>query len=204
MKFECGDLEHALRVAELMPEAREHLKHCPQCRREYHLWNEISSSARALHEDWDTPALWPGIRAAIEAERKPERPFWKRWPVLAIAALVVIAAILTPLYWPRAHTPADRDFLTERALADVEKSEAAYRQSIENLSQLADAKLKQPASPYIVNEREKLLALDAAIADTRANVRQNRFNVHLQTTLADLYREKQQTLQELLTREQKN
>jgi len=28
MKFECGDLERALAVSDLMPQAREHLKTC--------------------------------------------------------------------------------------------------------------------------------------------------------------------------------
>ena len=47
MKFECGDLERALANSDLFPEAREHLKTCAVCRREYRLWNEISErSAR--------------------------------------------------------------------------------------------------------------------------------------------------------------
>ncbi|HLH01469.1 MAG TPA: hypothetical protein VKX25_01765 [Bryobacteraceae bacterium] len=213
MKFECGDLEQALRTPELMPEAREHLRFCAECRREYQLWLQISSTARSLHEEWETPELWGRIRSTIEAGIQPAPPVWKRWPVLAIAAAILLALIATPLLWQRAHTPAshaqpgangDDDFLTEQALAEVEKNEAAYRQSIDKLSRLAEAKLKKPASPYVANEQEKLLAIDSAIDETRANVKLNRFNVHLQTTLADLYREKQQTLEELLSREQKN
>jgi hypothetical protein len=46
--------------------------------------------------------------------------------------------------------------------------------------------------------------LDEAIAETRANLDQNRFNVRLQMELANLYREKQEALKELLTRDQKN
>jgi len=67
MKFECGDLERALAVPELMAEAREHLKTCASCRNEYRLWSDISSAARELHEEWDSPALWPNIRQALEA-----------------------------------------------------------------------------------------------------------------------------------------
>jgi hypothetical protein len=220
MKFECGDLEQALVVPELMAEAREHLKHCALCRREYHLWNEISSAGRELHEEWETPSLWPRIREAIEAGRKVKPPRWQRWQTWALAAGLLLA--LTASTWflryksmptpspavatARTSAPAlsDRDFLTEQALAEVEKSEAAYRRSIDKLSQLAEAKLKNNTSARAVSEHEKLLAIDSAIADTRANVRVNRFNVHLQATLADLYREKQQTLQELLARDQKN
>jgi hypothetical protein len=96
------------------------------------------------------------------------------------------------------------DFLTEQALLEVEKNEAAYRKSIEHLSQLAEPKLEDSSSAVAVNAQEKLLMLDAAIADTRGNVATNRFNLHLQTTLAELYREKQQTLKELLTGDQSN
>ncbi len=64
MKFECGDLERVLAVSERalsesMPEAREHLRQCAACRREYRLWNEISTVGRELHAEWDSPELWP-------------------------------------------------------------------------------------------------------------------------------------------------
>ncbi len=219
MKFECGDLERALAVSDLMPEAREHLKHCATCRREYRLWNEISASARQLHEDWDTPALWPNIRKVIEAEPKRRnsviwRGEWKIWGVAA-AVLIGIGLLLLPRLQQAMRTPdatnaaraprnTDRDFLTEQALEDVQRTEAAYRRSIDKLSQLAQPKLADRASAVAANYNEKLLLLDSAISDTRTNLDHNRFNLRLQTELADLYREKQQTLQELLTRDQKN
>jgi hypothetical protein len=223
MKFECGDLERALAISELMPEAREHLKTCAACRREYRLWNEMSVAAKELHQDWDTPALWPNIKKAIEAEPKPKpKPvWWREWKTWAVAATVLIGAVLLsrPWQWTNA-SPAgndaqteaqaaaplssNRDFLTEQTLREVEKSEAAYRQSIEKLSRIAEPKLQKSASAVAVSCREKLMTLDSAISETRSNLAQNRFNVHLQRELADLYREKQQTLQELLSRDQKN
>ncbi|HEY3938831.1 MAG TPA: hypothetical protein VGL97_15465 [Bryobacteraceae bacterium] len=218
MKFECGDLERALAVPELMPEAREHLKSCAACRREYRLWNEISATAKELHEDWESPEIWPNIRKVMEAERKVAPVWWKEWKTWAIAAAILMAVLLPLRVWQRSAamrpsaTPqtltnplsSNQDFLTEQALREVEKNEAAYRQSIDKLSRLAQPKLEKAASPAVANAREELLLLDSAIADTRANVASNRFNVRLQTTLADLYREKQHTLQELLTRDQKN
>jgi hypothetical protein len=221
MKFECGDLERALAVSELMPEAREHLKHCAACRREYRLWNEISASAKELHEEWKSPELWSKIRNRLEAEPKPKPAavWWKEWKAWAVAATVIVAAGL--LMWKFgpfqqsatpsnseavqvAPTAGNRDFLTEQALRDVEKNEAAYRQSIERLSQLAAPALQNPVSAMAVNCREKLQMLDSAIAETRANLDHNRFNTRLQMELANLYRKKQQTLRELVTRDQKN
>ncbi|MBV9301662.1 MAG: hypothetical protein JOY62_07915 [Acidobacteriaceae bacterium] len=224
MKFECGDLERALATPELMPEAREHLKTCAACRREYRVWTDISAIAKELHADWETPALWSNIRRAIETEPRPApKPvWWKEWKTWAVAAAVVIAAVLVSRPWQWASVQnngssqtdaaaslaaplsSNRDFLTDQALQEVERSEAAYRRSIEKLSQLAEPKLQKSAAPVTVSYREKLLMLDSAITETRTNLAQNQFNVHLQRELADLYREKQQTLQELLTRDQKN
>jgi hypothetical protein len=218
MKFECGDLERALAVSELMPEAREHLKHCAACRREYRLWNDISAVAKELREEWDSPELWRKIQRTLEAEPKlnPTPVWWRDWKMWAAAAAVLVIATLVALRpWqqretsraaetPIAQLPKDRDFLTEQALNDVERTEAAYRQSIDRLSQIAAPQLQKPASAVAVNCREKLLMLDSAIAETRAHLDQNRFNVGLQTELANLYREKQQTLKELVSRDQKN
>ena len=70
---------------------------------------------------------------------------------------------------------------------------------------MAKPKLENPTTtPLLSSYREKLLILDSAILETRANIAQNRFNTRLQMDLADLYREKRQTLQEVLTRDQPN
>ena len=220
MKFECGDLDRALAVSELMPEAREHLRHCAECRREYRVWNELSTAAKELREEWNSELLWPAIRQRLEAEEKlkPKPVAWRRWTMWgALAAALLLASGLAVWMHVRAPgvvnrqseakavaAPGDRDFLTEQALAEVERTEAAYRQSIEKLSALAESKLRHPVSAETVSYREKLLMLDSAIADTRGNLNHNRFNLRLQMDLADLYREKQQTLKELLTSDQKN
>ncbi len=211
MRFECGDLERALANADLMPEAREHLKGCPACRREYRLWNEISTAASGLHQEWDSPALWPNIRKSLEAERKPREIWWKTWRTWAIAATLLIAIALPLLFSHHSGNPAmpnvttaDRDFLTDQALEEVERNEAAYRKSIDKLSRLAAPKLESASVPKVVNAKEKLLLLDSAISETRSNVASNRFNVSLQQTLAGLYRQKQQTLQEVLKSDAKN
>lgn len=216
MKFECGDLDRALGTPELMPEAREHLKQCAACRREYRVWTEISTAAKELHEEWASPELWPRILSAMNAEPKAKPAWWKEWKMWAIAAVLLIGVAVSvwrpwqrvaptaPDAKPAALNAGNRDFLTEQALEEVERNEGAYRRSIDKLSQLAEPKLQNPASAQAVNCREKLVMLDSAIAETRANLDQNRFNVRLQMELANLYREKQETLKELVTRDQRN
>jgi len=210
MKFECGDLDRALANPDLMTEAREHLRHCATCRNEYRVWNEISTTAKQLHQEWDSPDLWLRIERGIgqEPPRKRPRPQWHAWMFVAAAAVVTAIAFLS---WPQlTHvkpptksagqtTASERDFLTEQALRNVEKNEAAYRHSIEELSNLAQPELgSQTAPPIVASYREKLLMLDSAIEETRSIVAQNRFNVRLQRELADLYRDKQQTLEEIV------
>src|SRR3569833_2183966 len=162
MKFECGDLERALAVAELMPEARVYLKICAVCRKEFRLWNEISVTARSLHEEWETPLLWANIKVSIEAEPRPkETARWmKNWRAWAVAAAVLVAlglAVALPVWRTRfatrteqtsetapqiATTSGNSDFLTDQALAEVERTEAAYRQSIERLSRFAQPRIE--------------------------------------------------------------
>jgi hypothetical protein len=216
MKFECGDLDRAFANPDLMEDAREHLRHCAACRNEYRLWKEISTTARQLHQSWDSPDLWLRIRQGIERERPLPKRRWTQWQPWTLAAAAAIVLVLAVLGWPpltsfkapanraRPAAASERDFLTEQALRNVEKNEAAYRRSIEELSRVAQPRLEgQTVSPLLASYREKLLILDSAIQETRSNVAQNRFNVRLQRELADLYRDKQQTLQEILTNGQR-
>ena len=73
MKVECKDFERALEVPELLPDAREHARDCPACRRELWVWGEISNLASGLREEWESPELWPQIQQSLVAEPKTGR-----------------------------------------------------------------------------------------------------------------------------------
>jgi hypothetical protein len=193
MIFQCGDLERALGSAELMPDARVHAETCEPCRRQLHLWAEISRVAPQLHVEWESPRLWAAIESRMVSDAPARRVPWWRWSMAAAAAVLLALALLQP--W-RASRTQRRDFLTERALAEVQQAETAYTRSIDKLSAASGASLQASATPLAGVYREKLLVLDAAIADLKANVGENRYNVYLRNQLAMLYREKQKTLQE--------
>ncbi len=192
MIFQCSDLERALRSPELMPDAREHAAECERCSRQLYLWSEISRVAPSLHEEWESPTLWPAIRAAMleESPRRRRFPVW-RW-ALAAAALVTLAVGLTFPWRGKPH----HDFLTEDALRRVQQAEAQYARSIDELAKVAEPGIERSPSPLADAYREKLAVLDSAIADLKANLATNQYNVYLQNQLAMLYREKQKTLQE--------
>jgi hypothetical protein len=207
MTFECRDLERALASPDLLPEAREHAKVCDACRRELWLWSEISNVAPGLREEWETPELWPRIREALAAQQKADKPRIIDWRLLVGIAAAIIVAVSVLFLGPFKTAPAarqDSDFLTEQTLKEVEKSEAAYRSSIDKLAHLAEPKLSASENPLTIADREKLLVLDSEISEVRATVEHNRFNARLQTELAVLYREKQETLKEILHRAQQN
>ena len=122
----------------------------------------------------------------------------------AAAAVIVVAAGVARGRGQTGTAVTVRDFLTEQALEDVQRSEAAYVKSIERLSQVITPRLREEASPLATSYREKLVVLDAAIKEMGATVNQNPYNAYLRTELAALYREKQKTLQELLQRAEPN
>ena len=128
-------------------------------------------------------------------------PIW-RWAAAAAAVIFMAAVLLQP--WKPVRRPQNRDFLTEETLRQVQQAEAAYAQSIDRLSKVAGASLEQSPTPLAAAYREKLTVLDSAIADLKANIAANRYNVYLQNQLASLYREKQNTLQEWLQNAKRN
>ena len=102
-----------------------------------------------------------------------------------------------PVLRPLSGSAVER-LLSDQALAEVERAEAAYVAAVDALAKAAEPRLAEPVSPLLANYREKLLLLDSAIADCRAEADRNRFNAHLRLELLSIYREKQRTLESLL------
>ena len=180
--------------------------------------DELSAIARSLHREWDSPRLWSSIAAgilahelAIEAglERRSRAPFWNgRWQALAAAAVIAITLASTSwLGWrwfmleprpdPATAEQRRQALLTEDALAAIERSEQQYMRAIDDLTRLAAPRLDMPDSPLLVNLRERLEVIDAAIAEYRAEIARNRFNAHLRQQLLWIYQEKRRTLEQV-------
>lgn len=225
MNVECKDLERILRdeKPEELAALEAHAKSCAACREELEMWREISVAASGMRRHWESPLLWPSIRHALQQESQaPERRAWWNaifpawapsagWQV-AVAALVLVVlsgVSVVLLHLIGSKTPADvtiqqvqdrqqQRLLTEQALRDVEAAEADYMNKIDRLAQIAAPKLQKSDSALMASYREKLIVLDATIAELRANVEQNRFNANLRTELLNMYQEKQRTLQAVM------
>ena len=160
----------------------------------------LRAAARDLHQEWDSPQLWPRIEAGMRESAPPIR----RWARLAVAALIVLSLGATGWLLWRAKAPStavnvDREerLLSEQAFKEVERSEEQYMRAIEELSRLVAPKLDMPESALLIALRDRLQTIDAAIAESRAQIEENPFNAQLRRQLLYIYQEKRQTLQQI-------
>jgi hypothetical protein len=222
MKVECKDLERVLREQEPAELAalERHAKECAACAEELEAWNELSTAAPMLQHREESPRLWTKVKAQLEEEALNEKERSARWSfawmwqgfaahwqaAVATAALVALTVtggwLLSQRGQPvRVTDDAQRRLLTDKALKDTESAEAVYVQSIEKLAALAQPKLEKADTPLLANYREKLLVLDAAIADCRRQAEGNKYNAHVRLELTAMYQEKQRTLEAVLREE---
>lgn len=223
MKVECKDFERILREGDAAErQAMEtHAETCRGCREQFELDREISLAAQAMRKSWDNPELWPRIHQALAeqaeaAAREPRRAGVWDWlgaaahhwqAAVATIALVVIAGSGAWVWKHRAPAPiaqtpdAKRRLLNYEAAREVESAEANYVAAIDKLSKLAEPQLANPSSPLMASYKERLLVIDAAITDCRANIEKNRYNAALRQELLSMYLQKQSTLQDVLREE---
>lgn len=194
-----------------------HAASCTQCAEELRAWKSLSLAAEELRDYAANPALWPRIKRALaeEAARKAQRPERGRWFSFlanvhvgwqtALAGAFVLMLTIS-LSWVVIHKPnpnvaqgpQDASLLKSTALQEVESAESAYEKAIDKLAAEAKPQLVEPATPLLANYHEKLLVLDSAIADLRAQAGMNPSNAQLRYQLLAMYQEKQRTLEEVL------
>jgi hypothetical protein len=201
MNVTCSQLDDLLFDASplAMETAARHAAECPACAEKLAEWNEISEVAQSMRTTWTNDTLWPRIDRALREERRRSPVRWL-WQVAA--AVVLIFGLGGTLFYGlrvQTHDAAfDRDILRLTALDEVERAERVHVQAIGSLEKLADAKLDDAQSPLLLSYKEKLMLLDDAIAECKANIDQNRQNAHLRKQLLAMYTDKQQTLQDVL------
>ena len=191
-----------------------HAASCPLCAEEVRAWKSLSVAALELREYSDSPSFWPRIERALEeqavlAAQRAGRKNWfaflpsfsPAWQTALAGALVLALAISGG--WLFIHRPVgvrneDASLLRSSALKEVESAESAYERAIDKLAADAKPQLENPATALAANYHEKLLVLDSAIADLRAQAGMNPSNAQLRYQLLAMYQEKQHTLEEVL------
>jgi hypothetical protein len=197
-----------------------HAASCPVCAEEVRAWKSLSVAAEELRDYSDSPSLWLRIEralaeeAALKAQRGERWNWFSRLPrfslgwqtALAGAFALILAASASWLYVirePITQRDNDKSLLKSSALKEVESTEAAYERAIDKLAAEAKPQLENPETPLLANYHEKLLVLDSAIADLRAQAGLNPSNAQLRYQLLAMYQEKQRTLEEVLEARQR-
>jgi hypothetical protein len=196
-----------------------HSMSCAACAEEVRAWKALSAAAAELRDYSDAPGLWPGIeralaQAAASQAQKTNRWAWLKfgsgvvlgWQVAAAAALVLLLTVSSVWFYMhrignvtgQPPVAEQSPLLKSPALAEVERTQAAYEQAIDKLAAEAKSQIDNPATPLQESYREKLQVLDSAIDDLRAQAGLNPSNAHLREQLLAMYQEKQQTLQDIL------
>lgn len=192
-----------------------HSATCADCAEELRSWQSLGVAARELRDYSDSPSLWPRIERALASETAGGRSGKGRWgwlslgsgislgwQIAAAAACVLILAVSVLRVYqpgkPPISRPLDQSLLKSPALAEVERSQAAYEQAIDKLAAEAKPQIEKPTTALQASYREKLMVLDSAIDDLRAQAGLNPSNAHLRQQLLAMYQEKQQTLEEIL------
>lgn len=216
MNIKCNDRERIF-LDGTPPEwaaLEDHCSDCAACAEELRAWKNLSIAASELRHDWDSRALWPRIEQALSqqpvATSKPSH--WQRlfgsWNLGALqwqtaAAALLLVALTAAIVWflknpNTAMVEQNAALLTDRAVNDVVRAEAAYERAIDQLDAQARPQLQNSTSPLMANYREKLFVLDSAIADLKSQASINPANGHLRRELLAMYREKQDTLEQVL------
>jgi len=120
----------------------------------------------------------------------------------AFLLVLTVSAGWFYLHQPKDGQRADQSLLKSKALKEVESAEATYVQAIDKLAAEAQPLLEIPRQPLLANYHEKLIVLDSAIADLRAQAGINPSNAQLRYQLLAMYQEKQHTLEEVLEAKQ--
>jgi hypothetical protein len=217
MNVTCKDRERIFEdgTAAEWTALKAHAAGCAACAEEVRAWDSLSVAAKELRDYSASPELWTRIERALVEEdaRKAQRAARKRWfsflPAISVGWQTALAGafvlILTVFVGWRLIGPPfepyqqhDPSLLKSAALKEVETTERAYEKAIDKLAAQAKPQLEDPATPLMANYHEKLLVLDSAIDDLRAQAGLNPSNAQLRHQLLAMYQENQETLEEVL------
>jgi hypothetical protein len=215
MNIQCNDHERILLdgSSEEWMALEQHAATCAICAEELRVWKQLSAAAEEMRDYQESPALWARIESSLRQQQAAPAPrvkFWSflelrrlaapAWQSALVGTMVVALAVSSGyLYTHRAVQPAVQgsQLLKTSALAEVERTEHEYMAAIDKLAADAGPQLGT-GTPLMASYREKILVLDSAIADLRAQAGENPSNAHLRNQLLAMYQEKRQTLQDVL------
>jgi hypothetical protein len=194
-------------------EFEAHRETCEACSEAAALDELITCKAKEIPAPTSAPGLW--TRIAHELELEESRPGWKGWleslPAvglfgprrhmawrLAAVAALALAVGITAFQVLRPSEPAPRNVLTEKALDRVEALEVEYELAIGRLEAIAAPMMAEADTELILRYRDRLETIDSQIRRCQAVLAEDGANAHVRRYLLAAYRDKRETLTQLL------
>jgi hypothetical protein len=215
MSIDCNDRRRILLdgSSDEWAALEQHAKSCAACAKELRAWKQLSVAAGELRDYQESPALWSRIESSLrqqQAAPAPPKSFWifldswrrisTAWRSALAGAMAILLAISSVYLYKHPARPVVNQgnaLLKTSALAEVERTEREYISAIDKLAANTSPQLNVD-TPLMASYREKLLVLDSAIADLRAQAGENPSYAHLHYQLLAMYQAKQQTLEDVL------
>lgn len=186
-------------------EFAEHRENCEECAAAVRLDERIEVEARVLPGPDTGNGLWDRIVAELEggdpqvtdtSEPRRRIPSGRIW---ALAAVLILCVGLGSALLRQSGSPTvPRNILAAEALARVEAAEADYERAIRELEAQAKPVLAEADTRLVLRYRQRLEIIDSQIRDCREMLARDNANAHIRRYLLAAYRDKADTLTELL------
>ncbi|HUU37071.1 MAG TPA: zf-HC2 domain-containing protein [Candidatus Desulfaltia sp.] len=193
-------------------ELKAHLEGCPDCRALARDFAAIVRQAKNLSSAEPSPAVWPRVATAVRESLKeapaavPEKrdwlgAFWNRaaWRYAAAAALaLVIVGAVVIRQKPWRATDSAREGSVEYALAKLQEAQGYYEKAIQSLNEAVQSQDGSLAPQLAEIFKRNLAAMDETILACRRIVERDPGNLTARAYLLTAYREKVDTLEEMM------
>ena len=176
---------------------QRHASTCPSCRERMSADARLLALAGDLARAEPAPFLWDRIEATLIAEQG-RRSHRRAWTYRVAAVLVVGLGLGSLLHEGPAGEDTSPSLYTPTTLEKVRHRELEYATAIEELQQVAGARLELMDMELMVLYRDKMETIDTQIARCQQALRHNPANSHIHRYLFLALQDKREALQEIL------
>ena len=191
---------------------REFLSHsqgCNECQESWAFEQMLNTEIDNFKTVIPSATLWSDVRVRLLKEKQAQvqsiftskiynvltnftrRPQWR----LGFAAVLTVAIIIGLV---NIQGGSKERFLSQSAIAQVDKKEREYAQAIAELENIVALELTSIENDLTLLYRDKLETIDAQIAQCKEALEIHPYSAHIRRYLLAAYREKKETLQEVL------
>ncbi len=199
--------------AKRQADLKVHLESCPECRSVADDFAEIVQQAGNLNSPEPSPSVWPRVAAAVR-ESFEEAPaagtrrksgwglLWNinRWRFAAAAALALVvvgAVVVRQAPWRSEPDPVQRNS-AEYTLAKLREAQGYYEKAILSLSEAVISRDSRLPPEITEIFKGNLAAMDETIQACRQIIEGDPGNLTARAYLLTAYREKVDTLEEMI------